>query len=190
MYLEQSLIVCFVPLSCMSTNPWATSRVPDRITWCFSLRCLIEFAFQLAQIPDITIGKAPPRDFCMLYGWCDTGCWSSFNNSSPKIDPLIWDKDFNILFAVQRILFYSSIVLCLGALVHWKFVTLFCFLNNGFLTAILPYRQTSQSLLLRVDIDTFFHDIGSVVQWCFEQPAFCHVSWWLRWNCPLVFLLS
>ena len=32
-YIWQSLLVCFGPLPCMSTNPWSTSRVPDGITW-------------------------------------------------------------------------------------------------------------------------------------------------------------
>ena len=37
----------------------------------------------------------------------------------------------------------------------------------------------SQSFLIIVDVDTFFHNIGSVVLWCVEQSAFCHESWWL-----------
>ena len=55
----------------------------------------------------------------------------------------------------------------------------------GFLIAILSYRLASKSLLLTLDVDTFFYDIGSVLQWCLEQSAFCHISWW---NCPLLLL--
>ena len=70
-------------------------------------------------------------------------------------------------------------------LVPWSLLTVFCILNSGFLTAILPYRPASQSLLLTVDVETFFHGIGSVVHWSLQQSAFCHASWWLYWKCPL-----
>ena len=62
----------------------------------------------------------------------------------------------------------------------WKFFILFCFINSGFLTAIVPYRPASESLLFTVDIDSFFfHNIGSFMQWSLEQSAFCHASCWL-----------
>ena len=31
----------------------------------------------------------------------------------------------------------------------------------------------------------FFHNIGSVVQWCLKKSAFWHTSWWLWINCLL-----
>ena len=37
MYLWQSLLVCFRSLSCMSTNLWPTSRIPDGIVGCCSI---------------------------------------------------------------------------------------------------------------------------------------------------------
>ena len=33
----QSLLVCFGSLSCMSTNLWDTSCIPDGITWCCNM---------------------------------------------------------------------------------------------------------------------------------------------------------
>ena len=36
-------------------------------------------------------------------------------------------------------------------------------LSSGFLTLFLPYTPASQSLLLTVDVDTFLHDMDSVV---------------------------
>ena len=45
------------------------------------------------------------------------------------------------------------------------------------------------SLLLIVYVDSFFHDISSVVLWCLEHSAFCHANWWFRWNSPLLLLL-
>ena len=45
-------------------------------------------------------------------------------------------------------------------------MTLFCLFHSGFLTAILSNRPASQSLLVTVDVDTFFHDFGLVVQRC------------------------
>ena len=38
MYLWQSLLLWFGSLSCMSTNPWATSRVSDGIVWYCNLQ--------------------------------------------------------------------------------------------------------------------------------------------------------
>ena len=87
----------------------------------------------------------------MLYSWCDTESFSFFTNSLPLIDP----KILNIELSVQSLIFHCSIVQSVNVLVHWSLLTLFCFLNNGFL-AILPYRLASQSLLLTVDIDTLF----------------------------------
>ena len=135
---------------------------------------LIQLTLHLVQIPYFTIGKCPPhynRTSSMLYGWCDTGGCSSFSNSLPHIfNPKISNFDLS----VQRTI-----------LANQSLLTLFCFHNSDFLTVILPYRPDTQSLLLTVDTNIFFHNIGSVVQWCFKQLAFCQASWWLWWNCPL-----
>ena len=82
----------------------------------------------------------------MPYGWCDTGGCSSFINSSLHIDPPIWTKDFELWFVSLKDfipLLCCPVFVCV--LVHWSLLTLFCFLNTGFLTAILPYRPASQS---------------------------------------------
>ena len=111
----------------------------------------------------------------MLYTWCDTEGCSSFTNSLPHTDSSI--KILNFDSSVQRTLFHCPIVQSLCTLAHWSLLTFFCFLNSGFLTAILPFRPVWQSLLLMVDVDTFFHDISSIVQWCLEQSAF----WWYKY---------
>ena len=101
---------------------------------------LIQFALLLVQISNITIGKSNPhhdRASPMLYCW---NC-SSFTNSSPHID-----------LPRLRTLIRQS--LC--ALAHWGLLKLFCFLESGFLAAILPYKSAWQSLLLTVDVDIFF----------------------------------
>ena len=59
-------------------------------------------------------------------------------------------------YLTQRTLFHCCIVQSLYALAHWSLLTLFCFLNSGFLTAILPYRPASLGLLLTVDVNTLF----------------------------------
>ena len=130
-------------------------------TWCKSL----------------TLQLASPS---FLQGWCDTGDCSSFTNSWSQIDPCIWPKDFELWIVSRGDLFHCSFVQSLCALAHWSLLTLFCFPNSGFLTYVLPYRPSSQSLLLTVDTDTFFHVIVSVEQWCLEQSAFCEANWWFR----------
>ena len=144
---------------------------------------LIQFALHLVQIPHFRIGKSSlhhNRASSMFYGWCDIGGCCSFTNSSLPRDPPIWLKDFNLWFiSLEDFIppLYCPVFVCL--------LTLFYFLNSGFLTAILPYRPTSQSLLHTVDVDPFYYNIGSVVQQCLKQSAFCHTSWWLWWNSPL-----
>ena len=53
-------------------------------------------------------------------------------------------------------LFHCSIVQSLCTWAHRSLLTLFCFLNSGFLVAILPWGPNLQSLLLPMDVDTFF----------------------------------
>ena len=84
---------------------------------------------QLATPTTTTITESSP----CFYGWYDTrGCSS---------------------LSVQRTLFQ---VQSLYVLALWSCLILFCFFNSGFLTAVLPYRTASQSLLLAVDVDIFF----------------------------------
>ena len=120
---------------------------------------LIQFALYQVQTPDFAIDKSPPhhnKASSMLYSWCDTWGHSFFTNSSPHIGLLSEQKISNFDWSVQRTLFHCSIVQSLSALAHWSLLTSFCFLNSGFLTAILLYRPASQSLLLTVDVDRFF----------------------------------
>ena len=124
-------------------------------------------------IPNFATDKSPPqhnRASSMLFGWCDTGGCSTFTNSSPHIDPPIWPTDFELWFISPKNFIPLLYCQSLCTLAHWSLLTLFCFFNHGFLTAILPFRSALQSLLLRVNVDTFFHNIGSV---------FCQASWWL-----------
>ena len=91
---------------------------------------------------------------------------------------LLFDpKISNFDLCVERTLFHSSIVQFLFAMAYWSLLTLFCFLKSGFSTVILPYRTASQSLLLIVDIDTFF---TTLVQLCSEvwgsQPSVTQVD--------------
>ena len=70
---------------------------------------------------------------------------------------------FRTLIHQSKGLFHCSVVQSLCALAYWSLLTLFCFLNSGFLLAILPYKPASQSLLLTMDIVSFIHGIGLVV---------------------------
>ena len=74
----------------------------------------------------------------MLYGWYDIGSCSSLINSSPYIDPSIWQKESELWFVSLKDfipLLYSPVFVRLGLL------------NSGSLTAILPYSPASQSSL-------------------------------------------
>ena len=121
----------------------------------------------LVQILDFANSKSPPHHnrASMLYGWYHTeGC------------------SFSPTLCHKKTLFHCPAVQSLHALAHCSLLTLFCFLNSGFMTAILPYRPasvfSSQWML------TLFHDTDSVVHRCLEKSAFCQTSWWLWWNCP------
>ena len=81
------------------------------------------------------------------------------------IDRLIWPKDFELWFISLKDFisqFYSPVFVCIGPLEHFGIVL---FLSSGFLTAILPYKPASYSLLFTVDVDTFFswHWFGCAV---------------------------
>ena len=122
-----------------------------------AIASLIQNALHMVQIPDFAIGKNLPHHntgSSMLYGWCDTEGCSPFTNSLPHIDPPIWPKDFKLWFVSPKDLIPLLQFLC--TLANWSLLTLFSFLNSSFLTAILPYRPASQSLLLTADVDTFF----------------------------------
>ena len=81
---------------------------------------LIQFALHLGQIPGFAISKSPlnhNRASSMLYGWYDTGNYSSFTNSLPHIDPPIWAKDFGLWFVIPKDfipLLYCPVFVCLG----------------------------------------------------------------------------
>ena len=66
---------------------------------------------------------------------------------------LLFDpKISNFDLSVPSTLFHCPIVNTLCALAYWSLLTLFCFLNSDFLTAILAYKPTSPCLLPTVDV--------------------------------------
>ena len=121
---------------------------------------LIQFTLHLMQIHGFAIGKSPPhthhnRAPSMLYSWCDTEA-AALSPTLHCTETLLFDaKILNFDLSIQRTLFYSSTVQSLCAFAHRSLLTLFGFLKSGFLTAILPYRSASQSLLLTMDADIF-----------------------------------
>ena len=131
---------------------------------------LIQFSLHLGQISNFAIGKSlsitePPPYFTV-------GMIQGVAALSPTLrrtyTPLFNSKISNFDLSVQRILFHCSIVQYLCTLVDWNLLTLFCFLNSGFLIVVLPKR----SYLLSSPYGWYWHiflDIGSVVQWCLEQ---------------------
>ena len=102
-------------------------------------------------------------------------------NSLQHIDPPIWPKDF----LIQRTLFHCSIV---------QFLLLFtwAFWHSFTSSTIVSWQQFCHIGQLHRDFSSqwmlthFSQKIGSVVQWYLKQAAFCHTSWWVRWNCPLL----
>ena len=144
MYHLQSLLVCFGSLSGMSTNPWPICRVLEGIAWrCSMLWSLVwlNFLFTYCKSPTLQLAKA-------AYGcssFTTLRCIETFL-CVPKIS-----KDSS----VKRTLFHCSIVQFLFALSPKSLLSLFFFLNNGFLTTILTYRLSSLSLPLSVNVDIF-----------------------------------
>ena len=92
----------------------------------------------------------------MLYGWWDTGCCCSFTNSSPHIDPPIWPKDFKCWFVSPKDFIPLRYCPVFVHLSHLELFDIVLLPQQWFLIAILPYRPTSQSLLLIEDTDRFF----------------------------------
>ena len=144
---------------------------------CAMIADLIHFSFTWRKSPTLQLTNLTRYHYkasSMLEGWCDTRGCSSFTKSSLLIDPPIWfqfNSDFKLWFLSSKdfiLLLYCSVFPRLGLLI------LFSFLTNSFLTAILPYRPTSQSLLLTADVN-----INSNMQWWLEQSAFYHTSRWL-----------
>ena len=99
---------------------------------------------QLAKAPKI-ITEPPP---CFMVGVIQR-VENSFTNSLLHIYLPIWFKDFELWFVSPKTLFYCSITQCLCALADWSFLTLFCFLNSGFLRArgLLHYVFSSHWIL-------------------------------------------
>ena len=140
-YLWQSLLVCFRSLSCMSTNPWPQAAfqmgLHDASLCCDSWSDSI-YSSSGANTRLYNWQKFPTHSnkvSSMLYNWCYTEGCSSFTNSLLLIDPPIWPKDFALWLICPKdfiLLLYCPV------LVHLRLLPLFCFLNSGFLTAILP----------------------------------------------------
>ena len=78
--------------------------------------------------------------------------------------------------SVQMMLFYCSVVQSLCTLAHWNLLTLFCFINSGFLIVVLPFRLASQSSLHSGRWHIFFRVVGSVVHWSVSLPSRKHVT--------------
>ena len=179
MYFWQSLLVCFGSLCCMNTNPWPTSHIPGGITF-------DSWSDSICPIPgaNLWLWNWQKRASFMLCSWCDTGGCSYFTNALQHIDPSIWLKDFKLWFIVQRTLLHCSIIQSLCALAYWSLLTLFCFLNNGFLTAILAYKPASQSSIHNGCWHIFSMTLlqTSLHNWT-SQPSVMQAGDW--WNCPL-----
>ena len=168
MYLWKSLLSCFGSLSCISTNPWATSYVLDGFTWCCScvISGLIQFALHLVQISGFGIGnwqkpftltENPP---CFTVGVIQR--FQPFHQFFAAHRPSYLTERFRTLIHQFKGLYSTALLSSLYA--PWP-IGAFRFINSCSLTAILSYRAASQSLIT-VDVDTFFHDFGAVVQWC------------------------
>ena len=129
-YLWQSLLVCFGSLSCLSTNLWPTSSIPDEIVWCWSMLwkpVQFNLLFTWWKYPTLQLAPHHNRPSPMLYGWCDTGGCSSFTNSLPHIDPPIWPKDFELWFVSPKdfiLILYCPVFACLGPLGPFDIVLL------------------------------------------------------------------
>ena len=117
-------------------------------TWCKSLTLQLAKAPPHTHTHTRTITEPPP---CFM-----VGVRQGVSALSPHIEPPIWPKDFGLRFAYLK---DYSIALLSSLCVPWP-TGAFC----GFLTAILPYRPASQSLLLTVNVDTLFSP--TLVQLC------------------------
>ena len=157
MYLWQSLLVCFGSLSCIRTNPWPTSRLPDRsrdAAICCDSRC-DSICLHLVQILNFGIGKSPSHTItepssCLTFGVIQGVAALSPFFTAHRPSYLI--QRFQTDSSHQRTLFHGSIS-SLCALEPFDIV---CFHNRGFSTVILLYRPVSLRLLLTVDVDIFF----------------------------------
>ena len=123
---------------------------------------LIQFVLYLQQIPEFAIGKTSLHHnstSSMIYNWCDTGV-----AALPPIPS--WAKNFELWFV------YCPIFVRLGRVGYFDIVWLpqQWFLDSN----ICHTSQLHVVLLLTMDIDTFFPDIGSVVQWYLEKSALSH----------------
>ena len=142
------------------------------------------------QISNFAIGKSSPhhnRTSTVLYGWWDKGGCSSFTNSSLHIDPPIWTQRFRTLIFMLNdfIPLLSCLVFVqLSQLEHFDIVLLTqqWFLDSNY---SLNFTVFSSWML------TYFHVIGSVVQWCIawsSQPSVTQTG--DLWNRPLTFIVA
>ena len=109
------------------------------------------------------------RASSMLYSWSDTGGWSYFTNFFITHNLSYMTEKFPTL--IRQSFFVQS----LSALVHWNLLTFY--FNSRFLTAILPYRLSSEFSLLCGCWHLFF--FSTLIHLCRDVSAFSHVSWWL-----------
>ena len=172
MYFRQSLLLCFGSLSCMSKNLWPTSHVPGetgrycRILW---LPIWLNLPFTKCKSPTLQMAKASPHHALRLVWYRGL---QLFTNIPPHIGPPIWTKDFEFSFVSPKNIFL--LLSSLGALEPFDIVLVrqqWFLDSNSIIYASFTFFSSRWMLW------HFFHDIGSVMQWCLEQRAFCHASY-------------
>ena len=89
--------------------------------------------------------------------------------------PSYLNQRFRSLIRLSKELCCSNII-SLCVLAHWSLLTLFCFLNSSFLTAILPYRPASKWIL------TFFTTLAQLCSdvWS-SRPSVKQAGDWWNW---------
>ena len=154
MYVWQSLLVCFYLARVQILYPQTTFEMGS---WYAVIVRPIQFALHLVQIPDFVIGKSlPPRRHnrapSMLYSWCDEwGRMQLFHQPLAAHRPSYLTQRFQTLIHQSKGHYSTALLLNLFVLWHTG-----AFWHCFALSSILPYKPASQSLLLTVDVDTFF----------------------------------
>ena len=136
---------------------------------------LIQFALSWCTSPTLQVAKAlhtitePPP--CFTVGVIQKV--AALSPTLRRTQTHLFDRKIsNFDSLVQRTLFRYSSIQALCTLAHWSFLTLFCLLNSGFLTAILPYRPASRNLLFTVDADNFFTTLFQLCSAVWSSQSF------------------
>ena len=188
MYFWQSLLICFVSLSCMSTNLWATNCVLDGIVAVCCDNWYDPIHSSPGEIPNFAIGTLPstitePPPFFMV------GVIKGlqlFHQVFVTHWPTYLTQTFQILIYQSKGLYSTALLSSLCA--PWPtevFWHCFASFYSGFLAAILSYRPASESFPYSGCWFIFFMTLVQLCSDVLEQSAFYHTSWWLWWNYPL-----